>query len=366
MGKSKSISEQEKSSQEFQQYVEKMNENMDNRQAALGTVLDGMQEEHYKPFSDKALLIEGKYSHLTTVSQWSLQSVSDIIDACAKAIFGSKAPVGSKKEEMGEESAASIQAIKERESYIANAAFDVVQSIVGSFQNSTSTSVERKLDGKPIAPGMTLFIGVENNAFSSQKFFSKEKIVQTIFVFKVYYSLQEGKTQSALSDLQVYEDQKQVFRKKIEILAKMVEELDPLDDAFEEKYTKLVNRSELMNQRLEAISKRIADLLVVQNRRESLATARNMEQIRGARKHLLQHAVSVCQVTGTPFTYVKPDPYDAIMAYVPAYVRISLRRTDYTSTHYEVTAVSDRRITKNEVDSWVRSALKSSGNFHFD
>ncbi|GEM_PF-5162090 len=193
-----------------------------------------MKTKHYENISDKKLLVEGRYSHLTTVSEWSLNSVSAIIDSCSKALLGTKksAPEGSKVEEVDETTSESILALKERERYIANEAFAVVQAIVGSFSSSTSTSVEKKSDAKPIAPGMTLFIGVENNSFSNKKFFTNESIIQTIFVFKVCYSIQEGKQQSALNNLQVYEDQKQRYRKIIEKLGQKEMELDIDDEDY--------------------------------------------------------------------------------------------------------------------------------------
>lgn len=366
MGKSKSIAEQAKVNKEFQQYINDMNKDMDARQASLSDNLNSMQEEHYKNYTDKALLIEGKYSHLTTTSQWSLQSVSDIINSCSKAIFGSTAPEGSEKSSSEDEKvSASIQSIKDREMYIANAAFDVVQSIVGSFSNTTSTSAERKLDGKPISPGMTLFIGVENNSYSSQSFFNNDKIIQTIFVFKVYYSIQEGKAQSTLNDLQMYEDQKQVFRNKIEELSRLVEELDPVADDFEEQYTKLVNRSELMNKRLDDIGQKIAALTADKIQQEKISVARTMERIRSGRQGLLRTANTVYHAQGTPFTYSNHDPRDKIMAHVPAYVKISLKHTDYVFNHYAITATSNRPISDDDVDSWVADALGNDPTFSF-
>lgn len=262
MGKSNSIQEQQKKNEEFQQYIEKMSCNMVERQDALKQELEEMEKKHYENFSDKALLIEGRYSHLTTVSEWSLKSVSAIIDECSKALFGDKkrAPEGSKVEETDKKTSESILAIKEREQYIANAAFDVVQAIVGGFNNTTTTSIEKKVDGKPIAPGMTMFIGVENNSFSTSSFLSSERIIQTIFVFKVCYSIAEGRQQSILSDLEMYENQKQRFRKIIEELGRKEEELDIEDENYEEKLIKLENRVKLMNKRLAKITKRISEL----------------------------------------------------------------------------------------------------------
>lgn len=74
MGKSKSIQEQQAKNAEFQKYVDEMSSNMAERQTALEKELESMQKEHYKNFPDKALLIEGEYSHLTTLSEWSLKS----------------------------------------------------------------------------------------------------------------------------------------------------------------------------------------------------------------------------------------------------------------------------------------------------
>lgn len=260
MGKSNSIQEQQKKNQEFQNYVNDMEKDMDQRMSVLEEGIDKMQKAHYENFDDKALLIEGRYNHLTTISEWSLKSISAIIDSCSRALFGSKEPEGSAKTETEKEVSASIQAIKSREEYIANAAFDIVQSILGGFNDATSTSVEKQMEGKPIAPGMTLFIGVENNSFSSVKFFSAERIVQTIFTFKVYYSIKEGQAQSALSDLQVYEDQKEIFRRQIEEIGNKMETLDPLDDNYEAYLQKFGNRLELLNNRLEAISEKVKQL----------------------------------------------------------------------------------------------------------
>lgn len=98
MGKSNSIQQQETKNTEFQEYVTKMNSDMDQRQQALQQELEEMERKHYENISDKRLLVEGRYSHLTTISEWSLKSVSVIIDSCSKALLGTKksAPEGCK------------------------------------------------------------------------------------------------------------------------------------------------------------------------------------------------------------------------------------------------------------------------------
>ena len=91
---------------------------------------------------------------------------------------------------------------------------------------------------------MTLFIGVENNSYSSKQFFRDEKIIQTLFVFRVFYSIKEGVSQSKLTDLQLYEDQKEIY-----------------DPSFAENIIKYENTADIMYQRLEKLNSKIDELL---------------------------------------------------------------------------------------------------------
>ena len=376
MGKSKSIKEQLEKDAEFQKLIEELSKNMAERQVRLEQELDKMQEEHYKNFPDNALLIEGEYSHLTTLSEWSLKSISAIIDSCSKAIFGeeSDTPEGSQKKETGEDVSASVKAIKSREQFIANAAFDVVQSIVGSFNDTTATSIEKKVDGKPIAPGMTLFIGVENNSFSSSLLFSNDKIVQTIFKFKVYYSIKEGQAQSALSDFEVYENQKEEYREKIDELVKLVEELDPSADDYEEKLTKYNNRAELMNERMKELTKKIAELSSNKLQAERDACNQIVDTMRSRKKCLSEGAMLTAKrITSRGFNYAgsENDIRDRLLGTIPTYVKIaSIKHTDYVGNHYKVTLTSDTEdLTKVKVEGWIRDALTRDNKhpeFQFD
>lgn len=368
MGKSKSIQDRQKVNQAFQEYVEKISSDMGARQDKMSEMLEQMEEKHYEKFSDKALLMEGKYSHLTTVSEWSLKSISAIIDTCSRAIFGSKAPEGSDKKEADEKVSASILAIKEREQFIANAAFDIVQSIVGGFKDTTATSIEQKIDGKPIAPGMTLFIGVENNAYSSSKFFSSEKIVQTIFVFKVYYSIKEGQTQSALSDLQVYEDQKQAFRQKIEQLNEQVDKLDIMDDDYEAKFQKLMDRAELLNQRMDVITDKIKKLSADRIMEDRIICNQLVEKMRDSRILMNGSSNAVYEVSATEFTYTggEENARAKIQQWMPKGVWLkSLIRTDYVGNHYRATFGCNNPITRDMADRWVNAGLGKEPGFSF-
>lgn len=136
------------------------------------------------------------------------------------------------------------------------------------------------MDGKPIAPGMTLFIGVENNSFSADSFFKNEKIIQTIFVYRVCYSIKEGQAQSALSDLQAYEDQKEAYRKKIEQLNQKLEQLDVMSDDYLEQEQKCSDILNLMNTRMEQLTEKVKALV-------ANSLKRDQELCQSVRKRLM-------------------------------------------------------------------------------
>lgn len=369
MGKSHSIQQQQERNKEFNEYITQINEDLDKRKDVLEQQLSKMEQEHYSNISDKAMLIEGKYHHLTTTSEWSLDSVNEIINACSKAIFGSKEPSGSEKSGTGEEVAASIKAIKERELYIASAAFDIVQSIIGTFKNSTKTSLEQKLDGKPIAPGMTLFVGVENNTYSNKKFFESETIIQTIFVFRVCYSIIEGAKQSALSDLELYEDQKTTFRSKIEQLNKMIEELDVTSENYDAEFIRYMNRADLMNDRLTAITKKIKQLSNNKIDKEQELCNNIIKNMRNSRIFLKSN-VKTYEIRSTPFTYTgsTDDAINYIRRWIPGYAHLSyLEATDYSNNHYiAVFSSRNSNIDTSDVDRWVSKGLDGKNDFRFD
>lgn len=260
MGKSKSIKELQETNKAFQDYVDQMGEKMDAYKVKMTEEIGNMIQEHYRNFSDKSLLMEGSYSHLTTMSEWSLNSISAIINSCSKALFGSKIPEGAEKKKTDKKVDGAIAGMKERELYIANAAFDIIQGIMSSFSNSTTTSVETKFDGKPLSPGLTLFIAVANNSYRHNSFFSNETITQSIFVFKVYYSIKEGATQSKLSDLESYENQKASYRKQIKKIDERVEQLDVFSENYLQELTKYENIADRLNERLQKIDEEIKHL----------------------------------------------------------------------------------------------------------
>ncbi|EFR6822108.1 hypothetical protein HYF16_003867 [Salmonella enterica] len=259
MGRSNSIAEQQKSNEAFQKYVTEMQSDMTKRLSDVKSSINEMIEEHYKKYPDKNELMVGEYTHLATLSEWSLDAVNKIIDSCKKSLFGETPPPEGSEIDKSLSSSA-IQALKARELYIFNEAFTIINGILASFKNTTSTSVELKTDAKPVAPGIMLFISVMENSFSRSDFFNNELIVQNAYYFKVCYSLKEGESVSKISDLQAYEDQKQSYHNQLIKIDDVISSLEVTNKDYLVTFQKYSNIAEMLNKQLKLISDKIHEL----------------------------------------------------------------------------------------------------------
>lgn len=279
MGRSKTIEQQTKSNQQFNEYIKQMNTDMENHCQEIDNKISSMITTHYdQVYPDMATLMQAQYSRLDTSSEWSLNKINEIIGICSKALFGGGGDGKVQVETQSESVANALDAIKSRELYIANAAFDIIQGVVSSFSSTTSTSVETKYDAKPVAPGVTLFIGVANNTFSHSSFLKNEKIIQTMYIFKVCYSIKEGKTTTVLNDLEAYESQKQSFYAQLKKLNDVIATMDVTAEDYLEKLQRNTNIADILNARLTSINNMIKELSV--NSRRAISKTDEMDQDR--------------------------------------------------------------------------------------
>lgn len=260
MGKSNSIEQQAKLNAEFQAYVDQMRQDLDKSAEKQSKVLADRIEARYRNYGDDSSLISSSYQHLTTVSEWSLASVNQMIDTCRKAIFGGKLPDGAKQDTPKPDVSAAIKAMSNLDLLISNAAFDAVQSLLTSAGSRTETSINIKTDEKILAPGMTLFITVMDNSYRRKDFFRNDTILQTLFMFDVRFSIKEGQAVSKLSDLQSYEDQKQVMRNKLKQINDAVDKLDPTLIEDRQNILMYAGISDDLNKRLKKLNSKIQEI----------------------------------------------------------------------------------------------------------
>ncbi len=252
MGRSNSIAEQAEKNQKFQEYLAAQQKAMEEHVAKSQKDIDAAVKKHYTPYPDDALLLAGQYSHLSTVSEWSADSLNTVLDSVKGSLFGKPVPAGSTKPAETPEVSTAVAALGGLELLVANAAFDLIQGVLQSLGTSTSTNISAETKNKAVAPGLMLFVSVLESSFKSTDFFNSELIVQNIYVYEVHFSIKEGQAVSHLSDLQSYEDQKQTIRNSIKLIDDRVGKLVPGDDL--DAYTLALNK---LNTILDALDTRL-------------------------------------------------------------------------------------------------------------
>jgi hypothetical protein len=203
MGHAASISDVAKTNTDFQKYINDRNAELDTATADAKTKMDAQIKKFYQDgnWGDAKPIASGAYQHLSTASTWSLDHVIEMIGAVRDAIFGGDVsktvvaptdkvplPASAKGSDITPVTKNLLGMMAGTEAIIANAAFQAVTGILGAFKTSTQTDLVKNVIQKDIIPGMSLFVCVMENKYSSQSFFSGELIVQNFYIYDVRMS----------------------------------------------------------------------------------------------------------------------------------------------------------------------------------
>ncbi|WCM54089.1 hypothetical protein OH720_14130 [Pseudomonas sp. WJP1] len=190
----------------FQKYIDERNTELDKTAAEAQKVLDAQIKKFYADgkWDDAQPLASGSYQHLATASTWSLSNVVDMIENVRTAVFGGKAidmppTKGEKDDKVPTAPAAKGSTISPTtqnlltmmagtEAIIANAAFQAITGILSAIKTGTETDLSKQIVQKDIIPGMSMFVCVMENKFSSKDFFNSEIIVQNFYIYDVRMS----------------------------------------------------------------------------------------------------------------------------------------------------------------------------------
>jgi hypothetical protein len=121
---------------------------------------------------------------------------------------------------------ADVVEMKKVELYIASEAFLIVTGLLDGVASGSSSEIKSKIDAKPIAPGIMLFMGVLENAFKSSGFLQNQLIVQNMFSFRVCYSISEGQSWSDLTEMMRLQNIKASYNNVIKRVMTQMSELD--------------------------------------------------------------------------------------------------------------------------------------------
>jgi hypothetical protein len=255
MGTSNTIDQQSKLNAQFQDYINTQTANLNQMIKTGQDDIKSMIDQHYKDsnITDATPLTYGTYQHLTTVSEWNLDSVTKMISAINNAVFG-LAPTPPSDNTKGNQvtlnsstASALAQNVKNTSEMILlieSAAFNAINGILSTIDYSTQTSIQKQTATKEIAPGLTLFVCIIENVYSKQDFLSGQSIVQNGYIFDSRYSLTEGAKLAQFDTMQSLIDEQNAMTNQAAKLSTVISNLDPASSTYMtsfQTYTTMIN-----------------------------------------------------------------------------------------------------------------------------
>jgi hypothetical protein len=266
MGMSPDIKTLGQTNDAFQAYIDKQSEHMDEASQKARARMDLAIKKFYEdggwPMGQP--VTSGSYQHLSTVSKWSLDHVSDMIEAIRGAVFGGGAIVPPKNSDTSDSrlkkigdkptldkaaasaaSSAASSAIKKTinivegpEAAISAAAFDIIQGILATFTSVTEAEITQDFGQKSLSPGLDIWVTVMENAFHQTEFFTDETIIQNFYIFDARMSVERAVSQVTFDLVQTDAELVAGYEAQNKQVAAALSDLDIDDDDYDNKSKK--------------------------------------------------------------------------------------------------------------------------------
>lgn len=236
MGKSRSLEDQAKVNRSFFNYMQEQEQLMNASVAEAEKNVGADVAKFARSYDDLQLLAKKQYQHFSTLSEWSLDAISKMIDSIANTFFagGDLKSLGGKGT-----SPAALVGMSPMEIAIAQTVVSAISTILQGFHTTTQTDISKQQLMVSAAPGLTVFLGIHERAFAAKGFTLSENIVQNAYYFEAYWSTKQNASAEAISAIQALNKTGISLRESLQIANKRVATLDPFDDKDEIMLAKL-------------------------------------------------------------------------------------------------------------------------------
>lgn len=240
MGKSKSIEEQQKQNQEFQNYLKEIQANLTEKAKVYeGDFLNKMKE-YYGGEYDSVIRIgaEEKYD-FRQMNEVTLDNLQDVIQRTVDAIFP-----GSKQEQsMDEKAKEAVAKVTDFRGMAAAVATNLIIGAMNVLATSSEITFNYGIRSESICPGLTLHVLVANNSYRDKRWFDNTEIVENYIRYELIFSYRQVETEMDIG----------YFNSQLAAIAKLEESVNILKG----KYAEALIDPDIPDDKLESMEKRI-------------------------------------------------------------------------------------------------------------
>ncbi len=240
MGKSKSIEEQQRQNQEFQNYLKEIQQNLDERAKIHGEEFLNKMKEYYGGEYDKVIRIGAaeKYD-FRQMDEVTLSNLQNVIQGTVDAIFpGSKQDQG-----MEEKAKEAIATVTDFRGMAAAVATNLIMGAMNILATSSEITFNYSIKSESICPGLTLHILVANDSYKDKRWFHNTEIVESYVRYELIFSYSQVQTEM---DIKYFNYQ-----------LKAIEELEEAVNVLKSGFAKALMDPDVSDERLESMKTRI-------------------------------------------------------------------------------------------------------------
>lgn len=268
MGKSKSIEDQQRQNQEFQNYIKEIQQTLDEKAKKHGEEFLGKVKEYYGGEYDKVVRIGAaeKYD-FRQLDEVTFKNLQDVIQSTVDAIFP-----GSKQEQSMEEKAKeAIATVVDFRGMAAAVATNLIMGAMNILSTSSEVTFNYGIKSESICPGLTLHVLVANDSYKDSRWFHNTEIVESYVRYELLFSYNQVQTEMDIK----------YFNYQLAAIEKLEESVNVLKG----KYAEALADPDVSDEKLESMERRIdmAEKQVDKSREEvkKAIAAHNVNRLKG-------------------------------------------------------------------------------------
>ena len=201
MGKSKSIQNQQKQNQEFQDYLDEIQQKLKEKAKDNEAKFEEEIKEHYGAEY-------GSLIHIATAEKFDFRQLNEVtLDNLAKVIQGTInaiSPGDGQTKDIKEDAKKEVATIVDYKAMAAAVASNLIMAALNGLTTSSEITYSCDYKAESLCPGLTLHILVANDSYKSSRWFSNTEIVESYVKYQLMFSYQRAGTEV---DIQYFSNQ---------------------------------------------------------------------------------------------------------------------------------------------------------------
>ncbi len=252
MGKSKSIQDQQKQNQEFQNYLNEIQKNLKEKADTHRGEFEQRLKEYYGDDYPKVIRIgAGEKYDFRQMNEVTMQNLSNVIQSTVDAIF----PGSKQDRQQSEEAKKAIATVADFRGMAASVATNLITAAMNILSISSEITYNYSLKSESVCPGLALHVLVANDAYRNKRWFSNTQIVESYVRYELVFSYNQVQVEMDIG----------YFNTHLDSIQKLENTVNMLYD----KYMEMLLDLDIPEERLESIERRITLA------REQIEKARN-------------------------------------------------------------------------------------------